>query len=76
MMFQALCNFGQPRRSVREHPKVPDLLTVEETADLLRLSSSKVYALVAGGELDAYSLGKAIRVPLTAILDFLERSKT
>ena len=50
---------------------MPELLTVEETADLLRLSISKVYALVAEGELKAYSLGKAKRVPLAAILDFL-----
>ena len=76
MMFQVLCNLGQLTRKVGERLDVREFLTVAETADLLRLSQSKVYSLIAEGKLGAYSLGGAKRIPLVAILEFLERSET
>ena len=75
MMFQALCSFSQLKRRVQERLNIPELRTVGETAEALRISVSKVYALIAEGELKAYSLGTAKRVSIAAILDFLKRSE-
>ena len=75
-MFQVSCGFGQLTCNVRKRLDLPEFMTVAETADLLRLSGSKVYSLIGEGKLGAYSLGGANRIPLAAILEFLERSET
>ena len=45
-------------------PTPPDLglLTVEEVAQMLRLSRAKAYALTASGELPSVRLGRSVRV--------------
>jgi excisionase family DNA binding protein len=48
---------------------------VKDVARLLALSRSKVYELVAAGELPAYRPGGRIRIPLPAVSELLERSK-
>lgn len=40
-----------------------ELLTVPETARLLRISRNLAYELVARGELPAVRLGRVIRIP-------------
>lgn len=42
----------------------PLLLTVAETAIVLRLGRTKVYELIATHQLPALHLGRAVRVPL------------
>lgn len=42
---------------------MPDVLTVEELADELRISRSLAYKLVSTGEIRAVRLGRAWRVP-------------
>lgn len=45
--------------------------TVEETADLLRVSPATVYRLVASGHLRAVRVGaRLLRVPAAALLEF------
>lgn len=45
----------------------PLLLTVAETKQVLRLGHSKVYELIAAGELPSIKIGKARRIPMDAI---------
>ena len=52
----------------------PLLLTVPETARLLRISRNLAYELVARGELPAVRLGRVIRIPRSELDDWLERS--
>ena len=52
----------------------PMLLTVPETARLLRISRNLAYELVARGELPAVRLGRVIRIPRSELDDWLERS--
>ncbi len=59
----------------RETYPLPQLLSVQEVALVLGLSRSKVYQLVAGGDLLAYRPGGRIRVPHTAVTELLERTK-
>ncbi len=50
------------------------LLTVPETARLLRISRNLAYELVARGELPAVRLGRVIRIPRSELDDWLEKS--
>jgi excisionase family DNA binding protein len=51
----------------------PIVLTVDEVAERLRIGRAKAYAMVASGELPAMRLGHAIRVPLAALCEWVER---
>lgn len=45
----------------------PLLLRVDEAAEALALSRTKVYELMASGELESLKLGRARRIPITAL---------
>ncbi len=47
------------------------LLTVREAAELLRISRNLAYELVARGEIPSIRLGRIIRVPRTALAQWL-----
>jgi len=51
------------------------LLTVEEVADLLRLSTRQVRRLIADGRLQAVHLGRAVRVEPGALARLIEDGK-
>ncbi len=53
-------------------PNDPLLLTVVETAKLLRVGKNTVYELVARGELPAIRLGRVIRIPRHRLLAWVE----
>ncbi len=42
-------------------------LTVQEVADLMRVSSMTVYRMVHAGELPAIRFGRSFRIPETAV---------
>lgn len=49
------------------------LLTVEEAAESLRLSRTLVYELVSSGELRSVKIGRARRVSVRALQDYVNR---
>ncbi|MGH8992631.1 MAG: helix-turn-helix domain-containing protein [Acidimicrobiia bacterium] len=49
------------------------LLSVEEVARALGIGRSKTYELIAAGQLEAVHIGRAARVPVAAVEDFVER---
>jgi excisionase family DNA binding protein len=49
------------------------LLTVPETAKLLRISRNLAYDLVARGEIPAVRLGRVIRIPRGALEQWVAR---
>lgn len=51
------------------------LVTVTEAADALGLSRSKVYELLAGGELPSVRIGRTRRIALTDLEQFVERHR-
>jgi excisionase family DNA binding protein len=59
----------------RETPPLSQLLSVQDIARLLGLSRSKVYQLIAAGDLQAYRPGGRIRVPVEAVVALLEKTK-
>jgi excisionase family DNA binding protein len=51
----------------------PRLVTVKQAAALLNLSRSTLYMLIAAGELEIVHVGRAMRVPVAGIDDFVCR---
>ena len=51
-------------------------MTVQEVADLMRVSSMTVYRLIKGGELRAVRVGRSFRVREDDVNAFLENSYT
>lgn len=47
-------------------------VTVSEAAQLLRISRSKAYQLIAAGELRTIKIGDARRVPVTVLENFIK----
>jgi excisionase family DNA binding protein len=52
-------------------PKEPMLLTLKETAMVLRLGRSKLYELMAAGKLRSVKIGGSRRIPATALAEFV-----
>jgi excisionase family DNA binding protein len=49
------------------------LLTASETAERLSLGRSKVYELMAAGQLRSVRIGRSRRVPIEALHEFVRR---
>lgn len=52
----------------------PVLLKVSQVVQLTSLCKSKVYQMIATGELQSVRLGRSVRVPTKAIFDLVERA--
>jgi excisionase family DNA binding protein len=52
-------------------PKEPMLLTLKETAVVLRVGRSKLYELMAAGRLRSVKIGGSRRIPATALAEFV-----
>jgi len=50
---------------------LPLALTVAETAGVLQISKAPVYELVRSGKLRSLRIGRKIRIPRRALLEFL-----
>lgn len=48
------------------------LLTIEEVKQKLSLGKTKVFQLIATGELKSVQIGKARRIPITALEEFVD----
>lgn len=53
---------------------LPLALTVEQTAQVLQLGKPRIYELVRSGELRSLRIGRKIRIPQSALLEFLNAS--
>jgi excisionase family DNA binding protein len=52
---------------------MPKLLyRVEEAADQIGLSRSKVYSLIADGDIETVRIGTSVRIPHDALLRFVD----
>ena len=51
------------------------LLSVNEAAAALRIGRSKLYDLIAVGEIEVVHIGRCTRVPASSVRDFVERHR-
>jgi len=49
------------------------LLTMREAQEMLRLGRTKLYELIAAGELKPIRIGRAVRFPVTEVERFVRR---
>lgn len=60
---------------MEEHfEKLPLALTVEQTAQVLQLGKALVYDMIRSGRLRSFRVGLKIRVPRSALIEFLDIS--
>ena len=50
-------------------------LTPQEVADILKIAKNTVYALIRRGELNAYRVGKKLRIDMNDLEAYKNRSK-
>ncbi|MBW3706078.1 DNA-binding protein [Streptomyces griseus] len=53
-------------------PDLPEALTVPEVMRALRLSPSKVYDLFRSRQLESFTAGRARRVPVAAVRQYMQ----
>ena len=53
--------------------KTPNLLTVREVADVLRVHQRTAYRLITGGNIKAIKIGSQWRVSEGALMEFIEK---
>ena len=58
-------------RSVQRTGEIPTLLTVEEVAAQLRIGRNSAYNLVKSGQIKSIRIGRTIRIPKMAVLDYI-----
>ena len=47
------------------------ILSVEETAEVMLTGKGKIYELLANGELKAFKIGRVWKIPMSSINDFV-----
>ncbi len=57
-------------------PLAKRLLTVKETSEILGLSRSTIYELIASDDLEVVRIGRSLRVPTGAVDDFVDRLRS
>lgn len=54
---------------------LPLLLTVGEMASVLRIGRNPAYQLVKDGNIQSIRVGRSIRIPRNALIQFVERTQ-
>ena len=57
-------------------PLAKRLLTVKETSEILGVSRSTIYELIASDDLEVVRIGRSLRVPTAAVDDFVDRLRS
>lgn len=52
----------------------PDILTVEEACEVLRVGYNAMYELLNSGKVKAYRNGRVWRIPKASLVDFIRSS--
>jgi len=56
----------------KNYENLPLLLTVGELASVLRIGRNAAYQLVKGGNVQSIHVGRSIRIPRNALVQFVE----
>lgn len=54
----------------------PDMLTVRQVADLLRIGRNTAYELVRAGLVPSVKIGRQIRISKQAVIDYIAHAET
>lgn len=53
----------------------PDVCTIADVQNILQIGRTKAYKLVTSGQIRSIKIGSSIRIPKTAILEFIEKPR-
>ena len=54
------------------YDSIPDIMTVDEMKNVLKIGRNKAYSLVRNGEIKALKIGGIFRIPKRYLIDFIE----
>lgn len=54
--------------------EIPELLTIQQTADRLKCTRSTVYKLIAAGDLAVVKMSKVSRVSVKDLKEYIDRN--
>ena len=57
-----------------EYNSLPVVLSVPELAEVLHIGRNAAYGLVKSGQIRCIRIGKNIRIPQTALMDYLNHT--
>ena len=57
-----------------DYEQIPQVLTVPEVAHILRIGRNAAYQLVTNGNIRCIHIGRNIRIPRTALVQFMENT--
>ena len=60
---------------MRRVQPIEKFLTVEQVADILQLSRSKIYQFVENGTIVSHKIGGSVRIAESDLLDYLSRCR-
>lgn len=63
---------NEPIKAIAHRSKPGELLTVEDVATMLGVSTTKVYRMIRAGQLEAVNLGRLYRITPQAYSQMLE----
>ncbi len=58
----------------KDYEHLPQILTVPEVANILRIGRNAAYQLVTDGNIRCIHIGRSIRIPRAALVQFLENT--
>lgn len=67
----AICELKRELKIIQEKQGLPSLLTIEEVAEILRVSKSKVYELSHHNDFPAIRSGRRIRIPRDRLFEWI-----
>ena len=53
----------------------PDVCTIADVQSILQIGRTKAYKLVTSGQLRSIKIGSSIRIPKSALLEFIEKPR-
>ena len=65
---------GAIMNKLEYYDNLPDVLTVSELAKYLQIGRNQAYALIQSGAIRSIRIGRAIRIPKSAVIDYLENA--
>ena len=69
-MNETVAAVNQPKTQFKDYP---DVLTVQQTAELLSVCKNTIYKLIRENELPCRRIGSAIRIRKTDVLNYMRQ---
>ena len=54
------------------YDSIPDIMTVDEMRNVLKIGRNKAYSLVRNGEIKSLKIGGSLRIPKRYLIDFID----